>query len=79
MAKKRDAHVVPHQEGWAAKREGASRAGSVHSTQKDAIGAATKTAKREHTEVVIHNRHGRIRDSDSYGRDPDLPASTGPG
>jgi len=40
MAKKRDVHVVPHQEGWAAKREGSSRAGSVHSTQKDAIGAA---------------------------------------
>jgi hypothetical protein len=50
MAKKRDVHVGPHKEGWAAKREGASRAGSVHSTQKDAIGAATKTAKREHTE-----------------------------
>jgi uncharacterized protein YdaT len=73
MAKKRDVHVVPHKEGWAAKREGASRAGSVHSTQKDAIGPATKTAKREHTEVVIHNRHGRIRDSDSYGRDPIPP------
>ena len=73
MAKKSDVHVVPHQEGWAAKREGASRAGSVHSTQKDAIGAATKTAKRERTEVVIHDRKGKIRDSDSYGRDPFPP------
>ena len=73
MAKKRDVHVVPYKSGWATKREGASRAGSVHSTQRDAIGAAVRTAKRERTEVVIHNRQGRIRDSDSYGRDPNPP------
>ena len=73
MPKKRDIHVVPHQRGWAAKREGASRAGSVHPTQQRAITAATKTARRERTEVVIHNRRGQIRDSDSYGRDPFPP------
>ena len=73
MAKKKDIHVVPHQSGWAAKREGASRAGSVHQTQKQAINAATRTANRERSEVVIHNRRGQIRDSDSYGRDPFPP------
>lgn len=46
MAKKKDIHVVPHQSGWAAKREGASRAGSVHSTQQKAITAATKALDR---------------------------------
>lgn len=69
MARKKDIHVVPHQSGWAAKREGATRAGSVHQTQKQAISAAIRTAKRAHSEVVIHNRRGQIRDSDSYGRD----------
>ncbi len=73
MAKKRDIHVVPHQSGWAAKREGTSRAGSVHHTQKQAIDAAKRTAKRERSEVVIHNRRGQIRDSDSYGSDPFPP------
>ena len=73
MANKRNVHVVPHVRGWAAKREGASRVGSVHSTQRHAISAATKTARRERTEVVIHNRRGQIRDSDSYGLDPFPP------
>ncbi len=73
MAKKRDIHVVPHQSGWAAKREGASRAGSLHQTQKQAINAAMRTATRERSEVVIHNRRAQIRDSDSYGSDPVPP------
>lgn len=71
MSKKRDIHVVPHPDGgWAAKREGADRAGSRHGTQGDAIDAARGTARREGLEVVIHGRDGKIRDSDSYGNDP---------
>ena len=67
---KRDQHVVVRPQGWAVKSEGASRAASIHPTQAKAIVAATKTAKREGTEVVIHGRDGKIRDSDSYGNDP---------
>jgi len=73
MTKKRDVHVVPHQKGWATKKEGASRAGSVHDTQRNAIDRARDQAKRERTEVVIHRKDGRIRDSDSYGNDPFPP------
>ena len=73
MSKKRDVHVVPHREGWATKKEGAVRAGSVHDTQRDAIERAKEQAKREKTEVVIHRKDGRIRDSDSYGNDPFPP------
>ena len=73
MATKRDIHVVKHPDGWATKREGASRAGSVHATQKEAQEAARTTAKREGLEVVTHGRDGRIRDSDSYGNDPNPP------
>ena len=41
MAGKRDIHVVPHKSGgWARKKEGASRAGSVHATQRDTIKVA---------------------------------------
>lgn len=72
MAKK-DIHVVPHGSGWATKKEGAHRAGTVAKTQRTAIEAAVTQAKRECVEVVIHGRDGKIRDSDSYGNDPFPP------
>ena len=70
---KKDIHVVPHGKGWASKKEGAERAGKVTKTQKDAIDVAKAQAKKEHVEVVIHRRDGTIRDSDSYGKDPNPP------
>lgn len=70
---KRDIHVVKHGKGWATKKEGSKRAGSVSPTQHEAIEKAKGQAKREHVEVVIHRRDGRIRDSDSYGNDPVPP------
>ena len=73
MTKKKDVHVVPHDKGWATQREGSSRAGSVHDTQREAIERAKEQAKRERTEVVIHRKDGTIRDSDSYGNDPVPP------
>lgn len=66
-------HVVPHQSGWAARREGASRVGSIHNTQAEATEAARGTAIRERGEVVIHRLDGRIRDANSYGNDPFRP------
>ena len=74
MSKKRDIHVVPHLDrGWATRKEGASRAGSRHDTQRDAIERARDQAIRERVEVVIHRKDGTIRDSDSYGNDPHPP------
>lgn len=73
MSKKKDVHVVPHPQGWATKKEGASRAGSVQPTQQKAIDKARGQAKRENVEVVIHRKDGKIRDSDSFGRDPSPP------
>jgi uncharacterized protein YdaT len=70
---KKDIHVVPHKDGWATKKEGAERAGAVTDTQKAAIERARDQAKREHVEVVIHGKDGKIRDSDSYGKDPFPP------
>jgi len=74
MAKR--VHVVPHADGWAVKREGNDRATSVHDTQREAQNAAIPIAKRDHTEVVTHGRDGKIRDSDSYGHDPNPPHDT---
>lgn len=76
MSTKKDIHVVPHEGNWATRREGADRVGSTHNTQAQAIEAARERAIRDRTEVVIHGRDGRIRDSDSYGNDPNPPRDT---
>jgi uncharacterized protein YdaT len=73
MGKKTDIHVVPHQGDWATRREGSDRVGTIHDTQGKAIDAAKERAQREGVEVVIHRPDGRIRDSDSYGKDPNPP------
>lgn len=39
-------------------------------TQAATIAKAIPVAKQNKSEVVIHGRDGRIRDSDSYGNDP---------
>jgi len=76
MANSKRIHVVPHSGGFAARREGADRAGSVHPTQESAIEAARGTARREGGEVIIHRPNGQIRDADSYGPDPNPPKDT---
>jgi hypothetical protein len=73
MAMSKRIHVVPHEDGWATRREGASRVGSVYGAQAEAAEAARNTAARERGEVIIHRSDGRIRDADSYGNDPFPP------
>jgi predicted NUDIX family NTP pyrophosphohydrolase len=73
MAKKSDIHVVPHGEKWATRREGADRVSSTHRTQSEAQKAARERAIRDNVGVVTHRPDGRIRDSDSYGNDPNPP------
>ena len=66
-------HVVPSSGGWAVKKAGASRATSTHITQAEAIEAATRIARNQHTELYVHGRDGRIRERNSYGKDPYPP------
>jgi hypothetical protein len=74
MSKKRDIHVVPYRDGgWAMRKENSERVSSTHVTQNAAINQAVKQAKNDKVEVVIHRRDGTIRDSDSYGNDPNPP------
>ena len=65
-------HVVPHSEGWAVKKMGASR-GRLFDTQTRAVRIAKSQAKRDKTELFIHGRDGRIRERNSYGPDPFAP------
>ena len=72
MAKKNQ-HVVPHPQGWAVKGEGNQKSSSVHSTQREAIGAAREIARNQGSEMLIHGVNGRIRERNTYGDDPYPP------
>lgn len=74
MTKGKNVHVTKRPSGeWATKSEGASRADSLHRTQKEAADRAKEIAKERNAEVVIHRPDGKIRDKDSYGNDPNPP------
>lgn len=68
----KNVHVVPSDSGWDVKVEGGS--GTRHfSTQNEAIRAGRELARGHHSDNIIHGRDGRIRQRDSYGRDPFPP------
>ena len=69
----RNQHVVPHRDGWAVRGAGSQRATSVHGTQRQAIEGARDIAARQSSELLIHGQNGRIRERNSYGRDPYPP------
>ena len=70
---KKDIHVVPHDGGWATKKEGGERAGGLYDTKAEALKHGRDQAKREQVELVIHGKDGKIQDSDSFGKDPNPP------
>ncbi len=70
---KRNQHIVPHENGWAARGAGAQRATSVHTTQQQAIDAGRSVSRNQGSELLIHGRNGQIRARDSHGNDPYPP------
>lgn len=71
--RKRNQHVVPHEDGWAVRGAGSRRATSVHQTQREAIDTGRQIARNQGTELFVHGRDGRIRERDSHGNDPFPP------
>lgn len=66
-------HVMPLGDKWQVKGEGNSRATLITNTQKEAIEKAREIAKNQKSELVVHNKEGKIREKDSYGNDPYPP------
>lgn len=66
-------HVVPSGGRWSVRRAGASRASGTYETQGEAIEKARTLAKNQGTELYVHGRDGRIRERNSYGKDPFPP------
>ena len=70
-------HVVPGKDGgWNAKTPGSDRVSSHHDTQKQAHDRARQVVRHAGgSEVRIHGRDGKLRDSDTVppGNDPNPP------
>jgi hypothetical protein len=70
MPKKGDVHVLPADKGWKVEVEGAGRARSTHTTQAAARTEARTIARRNKSELLVHDRYGQIRERNTYGNDP---------
>src|SRR5437763_8616135 len=66
-------HVIPRANKWAVIAEGDSKVSKTFATQTEAIEEARKIAKDSGGQLVIPGRTGRIRERDSYSRDPFPP------
>lgn len=77
MSKDRDRTVYQNEDGsWANKRNDASRSGSNHSTQKEAVAAAKGMLKNQGGgELTTKGVDGKFRSKDTIapGRDPNPP------
>jgi hypothetical protein len=64
-------HVVPNpQGGWGIRRGGSQRAAGHFDHKTDAVDRGRQISRNAGTELKIHDRGGRIRQSDSHGHDP---------
>jgi hypothetical protein len=67
-------HVVSNPSGgWDVKRPGAQRVSAHTEIKKDAIDVGRRISQNQETELIIHNKNGRISESDSHGNDPFPP------
>ena len=70
-------HVTPYVNGWKVKAEGAGEweFEAVVDTKADAEEIAKEQARaRQPSQVIVHNKDGKISDESTYGDDPsDVP------
>lgn len=66
-------HVVKSSDGWAVKKGGSTKATKVFETQKQAVAHGREIAKKQNAEFYVHGKDGKIREKDSYGKDPYPP------
>lgn len=65
--------VVPKSKGWAVRSEGSKKITKGFDTKAEAVASARSIAKNQGSELVIHNKNGRIAQKDSHGHDPFPP------
>ena len=69
MARQLDIHVVPNATRFRWRVTHAGLTLSAHFTQRRAVVAGVRVARRNRRDVVTHARNGRIRSKDSYGNE----------
>jgi uncharacterized protein YdaT len=62
-------HVMPHENGWAIKKENAKQASFTFETKEKAMNKAREMAADQSMEIVIHKKDGSIQDRLSSGSD----------
>jgi hypothetical protein len=73
MSNRTPHHVVPHENGWAVRREGGDRASAVTPTKEEAVDRGRELAQRENGSLVIHRENGTFQEERTYGDDPFPP------
>lgn len=67
-------HVVRATDGgWVVRKGGSSKATKRFDTQDEAIAWGKEVAKNQNAEFYVHGRDGKIREKNSYGKDPHPP------
>lgn len=72
---RKEHHVVPNSDrgGWDVKRNGAKRVSGHYETKSDAMKAGRTMSRNANSEFIPHDKHGRIQNPDSHGKDPCPP------
>ncbi len=66
--------ISPREDGrWEVQRAGSDKPSRVTNTQSEAITVGREQAQNTGGELIIQRPDGRIRSSDSYGKDPFPP------
>ena len=64
-------HVVPNPNGgWDVKVSGGEKAIKHTDTKQSAVDIARQISQNQQSELVIHNKDGKIGQKDSHGHDP---------
>ena len=66
-------HVVKTSNGWGVRGDNNSKITINYDTQKEAFNRAREIAINQKSEVLIHGENGKIREKNSYGKDPCPP------
>jgi hypothetical protein len=69
MANPKNHWTVKHGNDWAVKQEGNPAPLAIYQHQSDAWQDTINRAKRSEGEALLQNRHGQIRERNTYGKD----------
>jgi len=66
---KNEHHVVPNKNGWGIKKNNSQKSIKNFDKKQNAVDYARKISRNQRSELVIHNKDGKIRQKDSHGND----------